>query len=108
MQPAHSKPSVTIATQGKSNLASWRTSPVRDANGNIICPCILPSAMAHSVNTLAGDPDRSNPTRSRMERPLDTIRSFEAAIDASYKRRSSAQHVPQGWLRTALTAINGS
>ncbi|KAL3485025.1 hypothetical protein BJX62DRAFT_243356 [Aspergillus germanicus] len=26
------------------------------------------------------DPDRSNPTRPRMERPLDTIRGFEAAI----------------------------
>jgi len=41
------------------------------------------------------DPDRSNPTRSRWERPLDTIRSFEAAIDdlaegaATYNRRSS-------------------
>ncbi|KAL9587113.1 MAG: hypothetical protein Q9212_000480 [Teloschistes hypoglaucus] len=33
------------------------------------------------------DPDRSNPTRPRLERPLDTIRSFEAAIDGSYERR---------------------
>lgn len=30
------------------------------------------------------DPDRSNPTRSRFERPLDTIRSFEAAIRGTY------------------------
>ncbi|KAL4744622.1 hypothetical protein BDW72DRAFT_79392 [Aspergillus terricola var. indicus] len=28
------------------------------------------------------DPDRSNPTRPRLERPLDTIRGFEAAIRA--------------------------
>ncbi|KKK24841.1 hypothetical protein AOCH_007145, partial [Aspergillus ochraceoroseus] len=28
------------------------------------------------------DPDRSNPTRARLERPLDTIRGFEAAIEA--------------------------
>ena len=35
------------------------------------------------------DPDLSNPTRARMERPLDTIRSFEAAIDGSYSRRAS-------------------
>ncbi|KAL5337987.1 hypothetical protein BJX70DRAFT_218597 [Aspergillus crustosus] len=28
------------------------------------------------------DPDRSNPTRARLERPLDTIRGFEAAIAA--------------------------
>jgi hypothetical protein len=37
---------------------------------------------------LAADPDKSNPTRSRWERPLDTIRSFEAAIDGAYKRKS--------------------
>lgn len=36
----------------------------------------------------AADPDRSNPTRSRWERPLDTIRSFEAAIDGNYSRKS--------------------
>lgn len=34
------------------------------------------------------DPDRSNPTRSRWERPLDTIRAFEEAIDSSYSRKS--------------------
>ncbi|KAI1488834.1 hypothetical protein F5X96DRAFT_50338 [Biscogniauxia mediterranea] len=34
------------------------------------------------------EPDRSNPTRSRWERPLDTIRSFEAAIDGGYNRKS--------------------
>lgn len=39
------------------------------------------------VNEIA-DPDRSNPTRSRWERPLDTIRSFEAAIDGNYARKS--------------------
>ena len=34
-------------------------------------------------------PDLSNPTRPRWERPLDTIRSFEAAIDAEYKARQT-------------------
>ncbi|GAO14447.1 hypothetical protein UVI_02031600 [Ustilaginoidea virens] len=34
------------------------------------------------------DPDKSNPTRNRWERPLDTIRSFEAAIDGGYQRKS--------------------
>lgn len=34
------------------------------------------------------DPDKSNPTRNRWERPLDTIRSFEAAIDGGYRRKS--------------------
>ena len=40
-------------------------------------------------NMLIADPDRSNPTRPRFERPLDTIRSFEAAIDGKYGRMSS-------------------
>jgi hypothetical protein len=37
---------------------------------------------------LSADPDLSNPTRNRWERPLDTIRSFEAAIEGDYARRS--------------------
>ncbi|GME66376.1 Transcription factor [Neofusicoccum parvum] len=35
------------------------------------------------------EPDLSNPTRSRWERPLDTIRKFEAQIDGEYKRRQT-------------------
>lgn len=42
-------------------------------------------------NTDAADPDRSNPTRHRLERPLDTIRAFEAAIDGSHARRAFAR-----------------
>lgn len=42
----------------------------------------------YQLTFLVADPDRSNPTRSRWERPLDTIRSFEAAIDGNYKRQS--------------------
>lgn len=38
---------------------------------------------------VSAEPDRSNPTRSRWERPLDTIRSFEAAIDGNYSNRKS-------------------
>ncbi|KAI9834723.1 MAG: hypothetical protein M1819_002808 [Sarea resinae] len=55
------EPSVMAHT--KSNLESLRNYQYKDANGNPIA-----------------EPDRSNPTRSRWERPLDTIRSFEAAI----------------------------
>jgi len=62
-----------------------------------------PSAVAREASSMApiraiqhrdnqgnpiADPDRSNPTRSRWERPLDTIRSFEAAIDGNYSRKS--------------------
>ncbi|PIA93548.1 hypothetical protein CB0940_04491 [Cercospora beticola] len=56
----------------ESTLSPLRATQHRDANGNIIT-----------------DPDLSNPTRPRMERPLDTIRSFEAAIDSGYRRRSN-------------------
>ncbi|OJD14116.1 hypothetical protein AJ78_05517 [Emergomyces pasteurianus Ep9510] len=54
----------------KSNLESLRAMQHKDIYGNPIT-----------------DPDLSNPTRHRFERPLDTIRSFEAAIDGSYMNR---------------------
>ncbi|KAF2118460.1 hypothetical protein BDV96DRAFT_386810 [Lophiotrema nucula] len=60
----------------KPTLQSLRSFQHNDVNGNPI-----------------EEPDLSNPTRSRWERPLDTIRSFEAAIDNEYKRRS---HVMRG------------
>lgn len=41
------------------------------------------------LSTSIADPDRSNPTRSRWERPLDTIRAFEEAIDGKYSRTSA-------------------
>ncbi|KAL8852230.1 MAG: hypothetical protein Q9221_002940 [Calogaya cf. arnoldii] len=53
----------------QSTLDNIRLLQHRDRYGNLIT-----------------DPDRSNPTRTRLERPLDTIRAFEAAIDGSYER----------------------
>lgn len=66
-----------VASREKTSLAPIRAIQHRDSQGNPIA-----------------DPDRSNPTRSRWERPLDTIRSFEAAIDESadssnFNRRGS-------------------
>lgn len=55
----------------KVTLDSIRSVTAKDANGNVIT-----------------EPDLSNPTRSRWERPLDTIRSFERAIDGDYQRRT--------------------
>lgn len=50
----------------------------------------------HGTDTSpAAEPDLSNPTRSRWERPLDTIRSFEAAIDGEYRRRASQMRSDQ-------------
>lgn len=34
------------------------------------------------------EPDLANPTRSRWERPLDTVRAFQESIDRGYKRQS--------------------
>lgn len=69
MAITEAEPSV-VATQ-KSSMAPIRSIQHRDNQGNPIA-----------------DPDRSNPTRNRWERPLDTIRSFEAAIDGNYSRKS--------------------
>ncbi|TDZ38390.1 Uncharacterized protein CTRI78_v010862 [Colletotrichum trifolii] len=76
----HSKADPTIAmseaepsavqAMTKSSLAPLRSIQHKDGLGNPIA-----------------EPDRSNPTRSRWERPLDTIRSFEAAIDGGYRER---------------------
>ncbi|EPE06784.1 hypothetical protein F503_03211 [Ophiostoma piceae UAMH 11346] len=65
------EPSAVAAT-AKTMLAPLRSITHRDNFGNPIA-----------------EPDFTNPTRSRWERPLDTIRSFEAAIDGGYSRKSS-------------------
>jgi len=70
MALAEAEPSA-VASGVRSSLAPIRAIQHRDSQGNPIA-----------------DPDRSNPTRSRWERPLDTIRSFEAAIDGNYSRKS--------------------
>ncbi|PYI13476.1 hypothetical protein BO99DRAFT_55770 [Aspergillus violaceofuscus CBS 115571] len=59
----------TVALE-ESTLGSLRTMQHKDQYGNVIT-----------------DPDLSNPTRPRFERPLDTIRSFEAAIYGTYSSR---------------------
>ncbi|KAG4028476.1 hypothetical protein MFRU_021g00660 [Monilinia fructicola] len=61
-----------VANEVATSLAPIRAIQHRDSQGNPIA-----------------DPDRSNPTRNRWERPLDTIRAFEAAIDGNYSSRKS-------------------
>ncbi|GJC80196.1 uncharacterized protein ColLi_03034 [Colletotrichum liriopes] len=80
----HSKADPTVAmseaepsavqAMTKTSLAPLRAIQHKDTTGNPI-----------------SEPDRSNPTRSRWERPLDTIRSFEAAIDGGYRDRDRRQ-----------------
>ncbi|KAL8874606.1 MAG: hypothetical protein Q9174_000069 [Haloplaca sp. 1 TL-2023] len=61
---------IVQALEQPITLQNLRSVQHKDRHGNLIT-----------------DPDRSNPTRPRLERPLDTIRAFEAAIDGSYDRR---------------------
>ncbi|WEW59967.1 hypothetical protein PRK78_005449 [Emydomyces testavorans] len=64
----------------KSTMESLRAMQHKDRFGNII-----------------SDPDLSNPTRHRFERPLETIRAFEAAVDGTYNsRRMSYIRDPRG------------
>ncbi len=60
-------------------------------------PQTIPWASCKSLTDiprLPAEPDKSNPTRYRWERPLDTIRAFEAAIDGGYNRKS---FYPSAW-----------
>ncbi|KIW83476.1 hypothetical protein AYO21_04796 [Fonsecaea monophora] len=73
--------------------------------------------MLHKDNegNVITDPDRSNPTRHRLERPLDTIRAFNAAAEGTTSRRTSMNSRPGsqvGWngdmnRRTSYYSNNG-
>lgn len=100
----HSKadPTLAISEAEPATLAAMKTemayTPLRsiqhkDAFGNAIA-----------------DPDKSNPTRNRWERPLDTIRSFEAAIDGGYARKSlyGGNDGDSNWNRRSSTMSSGN
>lgn len=63
----------------------------KDGEGNVISKLHIATVFlcAHELTSSSADPDRSNPTRHRLERPLDTIRSFNAAAEGTSSRRSS-------------------
>jgi hypothetical protein len=82
----------------KSTMGSLRGGTYCDVYGN---PISTHGSFVRNRNVDANrcptaDPDLSNPTRRRTERPLETIRSFEAAIDGEYnrKRRESVMFRP--------------
>jgi Uncharacterised protein (DUF2406) len=77
----------------ESNLENLRGIQHKDAEGNLISKYIYYMSDYCSDN-FPGDPDRSNPTRSRMERPLDTIRSFNAAAEGTSRSRSASYQRP--------------
>ena len=61
----------------------------RDRFGNVISESCYHYSIAHRLTAILVDPDRSNPTRPRLERPLDTIRAFERAAEATHSGRRS-------------------
>lgn len=74
---------------GDRDTFSLRSMQHRDREGKVISMSSTFKGLdkeRRSSNTIPDDPDLSNPTRSRLERPLDTIRSFEAAIEAHRKQ----------------------
>lgn len=74
----------------QSTMANIREYRHKDSYGNMIGEFVtILIDWDDMLNEDTADPDLSNPTRPRMERPLDTIRSFEKAIDEGYKRRST-------------------
>ena len=77
----------------ESNLGDLRKMVHKDAAGNIISePPKLYKPMFDQwtlIATCSADPDRANPTRPRLERPLETIMSFQRNIDyTDHTRRS--------------------
>ncbi|RKF64091.1 hypothetical protein OnM2_021062 [Erysiphe neolycopersici] len=80
-----------VASDTKTTIAPIRAIQHRDNYGNLIT-----------------EPDRSNPTRNRWERPLDTIRSFEAAIDGSYSRKSQIRNDSNAMKRSSYYATGSS
>ena len=72
-----------------TTIESLRSVQHKDINGNPISTYTTVTLPYSRLTIETADPDLSNPTRPRLERPLDTIRSFEKAIDSGYKRRSS-------------------
>ncbi|KAI1846850.1 hypothetical protein JX265_004820 [Neoarthrinium moseri] len=72
----HSKADPTLAMQEAEPSAVARAAVDFDEKPPL-------SSLQHKDlnGVVIAEPDRSNPTRSKWERPLDTIRSFEAALD---------------------------
>ena len=71
MPPTNDKANPNVAMTEANAMESWQQEGL-DPN---YVPYLAKDVFGNDI----AEPDRSNPTRSRHERPLDTIRSFEAA-----------------------------
>ncbi|KAJ9669051.1 hypothetical protein H2201_000877 [Coniosporium apollinis] len=80
---------LSTTTKANPNAAMEEAQPIAAALEKPTLALLRASSYTDRHGNLITEPDLSNPTRPRWERPLDTIRSFEAAIDTEYKRRST-------------------
>ncbi|KAF2234525.1 hypothetical protein EV356DRAFT_532834 [Viridothelium virens] len=87
-------------TKANPNTAIDEAQPAAVANQRSTMDSVRSVEWKDSTGNVISDPDLSNPSRSRWERPLDTIRSFEAAIDGQHKKRQSI-------VRTESEGFNG-
>ncbi|KAJ4345582.1 uncharacterized protein N0V89_011715 [Didymosphaeria variabile] len=82
------KPHLTTSGKADPNAAMNESQPIAAALEKPTLQSLRSFQHTDKDGVPIAEPDLSNPTRSRWERPLDTIRSFEAAIDTEYRRRA--------------------
>lgn len=75
----------TVSEIGAASSTSLRSMRHTDREGRLISRSMPSRQTTGQMLTDTADPDLSNPTRHRLERPLDTIRSFEAAIERHHR-----------------------
>ncbi|ORY14984.1 hypothetical protein BCR34DRAFT_196150 [Clohesyomyces aquaticus] len=103
--PAEKRKShLTTTTKANPNAAMNEAQPIAAALEKPTLQSLRSFQHTDTHGQPIAEPDLSNPTRSRWERPLDTIRSFEAAIDNEYKRRATSAR-PESMAQTE--AMNG-
>ncbi|KAJ5808984.1 hypothetical protein N7474_010253 [Penicillium riverlandense] len=73
-----------LHTKNDPNLALYEAQPIAVNTQPATRDTVSLRSMQHKDRDgrVISDPDLSNPTRNRLERPLDTIRSFQAAIES--------------------------
>ncbi|KAJ6028911.1 uncharacterized protein N7446_011749 [Penicillium canescens] len=85
---SHHSPKSSLQSKADPNMALYEEQPIAVNTQPGTRDTFSLRSIQHKdrEGKIITDPDLSNPTRSRLERPLDTIRSFDAAIDAHRKQ----------------------
>jgi len=85
----HAKDKKRLNTKADPSKALNEATPAEQAQEESTVEDIRRIMHKDNDGNIITDPDRSNPTRHRLERPLDTIRAFNAAAEGTSTRRSS-------------------